>query len=72
MKGLTTCLLLAAFAPPLAAEPINHDCPLATGYHPIASRKIVGDARSFYTAIGHRPENYNDAQAAILLANGIA
>jgi hypothetical protein len=45
---------------------------LAMGYHPIAWRKFVGDGRSFYTAIGHRPENYDEPQAAALLANGIA
>ncbi|WP_353227798.1 ThuA domain-containing protein [Novosphingobium sp.] len=45
---------------------------LAMGYHPIAWRKFVGDGRMFYTAIGHRPENYDEPQAAALLANGIA
>ena len=45
---------------------------LAMGYHPIAWRKAVGDGRMFYSAIGHRPENYDEPQAAALLANGIA
>jgi uncharacterized protein len=45
---------------------------LAMGYHPIAWRKFVGDGRAFYTAIGHRPENYDEPQSAALLANGIA
>ena len=45
---------------------------LAMGYHPIAWRKAVGKGRAFYTAIGHRPENYDEPQAAALLANGIA
>lgn len=45
---------------------------LSMGYHPIAWRKVVGDGRAFYTAIGHRPENYDEPQAAALLANGIA
>lgn len=45
---------------------------LAMGDHPIAWRKFVGDGRSFYSAIGHRPENYSDAEAMRLLANGIA
>jgi len=45
---------------------------LSMGYHPIAWRKFVGDGRAFYTAIGHRPENYDEPQAAALLANGIA
>jgi hypothetical protein len=45
---------------------------LSMGYHPIAWRKAVGTGRAFYTAIGHRPENYDAPQAAALLANGIA
>jgi len=45
---------------------------LSMGYHPIAWRKTVGTGRAFYTAIGHRPENYDEPQAAALLANGIA
>ncbi|MFM9936570.1 MAG: ThuA domain-containing protein [Novosphingobium sp.] len=49
---------------------------LSMGYHPIAWRKFVGakgiGGRAFYTAIGHRPENYDAPQAAALLANGIA
>jgi len=49
-----------------------HGESLSMGYHPIAWRKFVGDGRAFYTAIGHRPENYDDPQAAALLANGLA
>jgi type 1 glutamine amidotransferase len=45
---------------------------LAMGIHPVAWRKFVGDGRSFYTAIGHRPENYRNAEVFRLLANGIA
>lgn len=45
---------------------------VAMGYHPIAWRKFVGDGRAFYSAIGHRPENYDQPHAAALLENGIA
>ncbi|MBU6394149.1 MAG: ThuA domain-containing protein [Sphingomonadales bacterium] len=45
---------------------------LAMGYHPIAWRKPIGTGRMFYTAIGHRPENYDEPHAAALLAEGIA
>ncbi len=45
---------------------------LAMGYHPIAWRKAIGSGRMFYTAIGHRPENYDEPHAAALLAEGIA
>jgi type 1 glutamine amidotransferase len=42
------------------------------GDHPIAWTRCVGDGRSFYTAIGHRPENYAEPHALALLENGIA
>ena len=45
---------------------------LSMGYHPIAWRKAVSEGRAFYTAIGHRPENYDEPHAAALLAQGIA
>ena len=45
---------------------------LSMGYHPIAWRKPIGTGRMFYTAIGHRPENYDEPHAAALLAEGIA
>lgn len=34
--------------------------PLAMGDHPIAWTRCVGRGRSFYSAIGHRPELYAD------------
>lgn len=45
---------------------------LSMGYHPIAWRKAISSGRMFYTAIGHRPENYDEPHAAALLAKGIA
>lgn len=45
---------------------------LSMGYHPVAWRKAIGAGRMFYTAIGHRPENYDEPHAAALLAEGIA
>lgn len=45
---------------------------LSMGFHPIAWRKPIGVGRMFYTAIGHRPENYDEPHAAALLADGIA
>lgn len=45
---------------------------LSMGYHPIAWRKPIGAGRMFYTAIGHRPENYDEPHAVALLAEGIA
>ena len=40
--------------------------------HPIAWTRCVGNGRSFYTAIGHRPESYVEPHSAILLERGIA
>ncbi len=45
---------------------------LAMGDHPIAWSRCVGNGRSFYSAIGHRPENYADAKNVTLLENAIA
>jgi uncharacterized protein len=40
---------------------------LAMGDHPIAWTRCVGRGRSFYSAIGHRPEAYADARHLRLL-----
>jgi type 1 glutamine amidotransferase len=46
--------------------------PLAMGDHPIAWSHCLGDGRAFYTAIGHRPENYAEPHALQLLEDGVA
>lgn len=40
--------------------------------HPIAWTRCIGNGRSFYSAIGHRPENYREPNSRRLLENGIA
>ncbi|MEY4377222.1 MAG: hypothetical protein RJB26_1772 [Pseudomonadota bacterium] len=45
---------------------------LRMGDHPVVWRQCIGHGRSFYTALGHRPEIYRDPGAAALLARGIA
>jgi type 1 glutamine amidotransferase len=45
---------------------------LAMGDHPIAWTQCLGSGRSFYTAIGHRPESYRDPNARALLEEGVA
>lgn len=46
--------------------------PLAMGDdHPIAWTRCVGKGRSFYSAIGHRPETYSDANHQKLLHEAI-
>lgn len=47
--------------------------PLAMGKdHPIAWTRCVGKGRSFYSAIGHRPETYSDERHQKLLEQAIA
>lgn len=45
---------------------------LAMGDHPIAWTRCVGEGRSFYSAIGHRPENYSDPKSVLLMEQGLA
>lgn len=45
---------------------------LAMGDHPIAWTRCVGAARSFYSAIGHRPESYTEPNSVELLEQGVA
>jgi type 1 glutamine amidotransferase len=45
---------------------------LAMGDHPIAWTQCIGNGRSFYSAIGHLPENYTEPHSASLLEQGIA
>ena len=45
---------------------------LAMGDHPIAWTQCLGRGRSFYTAIGHLPENYAEPHSLALLEQGIA
>ncbi|MBB4612556.1 ThuA domain-containing protein [Novosphingobium taihuense] len=44
---------------------------LAMGDHPIAWTRCLAKGRSFYTAIGHRPENYSQPESVKLLDQGI-
>jgi type 1 glutamine amidotransferase len=44
---------------------------LHMGDHPIAWRKCVGQGRSFYAAIGHRPEGYSEPHYVTMLENGL-
>jgi len=45
---------------------------LAMGDHPIAWTRCVGRGRSFYSAIGHRPENYEEPHSRAVLERGLA
>ncbi len=39
--------------------------------HPIAWTRCVGKGRSFYSAIGHRPETYSDAKYQKMLIDAV-
>jgi len=45
---------------------------LMGGEHPLAWTQCIKNGRSFYTAIGHRPESYTEPNSAKLLEQGIA
>lgn len=45
---------------------------LAMGDHPIAWTRCVGKGRMFYTAIGHRPESYQQPQMRQLIVNAVS
>jgi type 1 glutamine amidotransferase len=45
---------------------------LSMGDHPIAWTRCVGKGRSFYSAIGHRPESYTEPHSVALLEQGVA
>lgn len=45
---------------------------LSMGDHPISWTHCVGSGRAFYTAIGHRPENYAEPNSRVLLEQGVA
>jgi uncharacterized protein len=47
------------------------DQDLHMGDHPIAWIKCIGKGRSFYSAIGHRPESYSEVHNVRLLEHGI-
>jgi type 1 glutamine amidotransferase len=53
-------------------QPIMGSIDLHMGDHPIAWTQCVGNGRSFYTAIGHRPESYVEPHSVTLLERGIA
>lgn len=53
-------------------EPTSALHDLRMGDHPIAWTRCVGRGRSFYSAIGHRPEVYSDMNNARLLEQAIA
>ena len=53
-------------------QPMSFKTSIRMGDHPIAWTRCVGSGRSFYTAIGHRPESYSEPNTNRLLKQGVA
>ncbi len=53
-------------------QPMAGKLDLRMGDHPIAWTQCLGKGRSFYTAIGHRPESYNEPNTNRLIGQGVA
>jgi len=53
-------------------QPMTGKIDIRMGDHPIAWTQCIGDGRSFYTAIGHRPESYTEPNTSVLMEHGVA
>jgi type 1 glutamine amidotransferase len=53
-------------------SPMAGKMSIRMGDHPIAWTQCIGNGRSFYSAIGHLPENYREPNTNKLLERGIA
>jgi type 1 glutamine amidotransferase len=53
-------------------SPMTGKMSIRMGDHPIAWTQCIGNGRSFYTAIGHRPEGYSEPNTQKLLQQGVA
>lgn len=53
-------------------SPMTGKVDIRMGDHPIAWTQCVGNGRSFYTAIGHRPEGYSEPNTNKLIEQGVA
>jgi uncharacterized protein len=53
-------------------KPMAGKLDLRMGNHPIAWTRCIGSGRSFYTAIGHRPESYSEPNTNRLIEQGVA
>jgi type 1 glutamine amidotransferase len=53
-------------------KPMTGKIDIRMGDHPIAWTQCIGNGRSFYTAIGHRPESYTEPNTSKLMERGVA
>jgi uncharacterized protein len=52
-------------------KPMAGKLDLRIGDHPIAWTRCIGNGRSFYTAIGHRPGSYGEPNTNRLIEQGL-
>jgi uncharacterized protein len=53
-------------------KPMSRETNISMGDHPIAWTQCINNGRSFYTAIGHRPESYSEPNTRKLMEQGVA
>ncbi len=53
-------------------KPMSGKTDISMGDHPIAWTQCINNGRSFYTAIGHKPESYSEPNTRKLLEQGVA
>jgi uncharacterized protein len=53
-------------------KPMSANTDISMGDHPIAWTQCIDNGRSFYTAIGHRPESYSQPNVRMLMKQGVA
>jgi uncharacterized protein len=53
-------------------KPLSGKTDISMGDHPISWTQCINNGRSFYSAIGHRPESYSEPNTIKLMEQGIA
>jgi type 1 glutamine amidotransferase len=74
LKGAHVLVTLdeKSYQPVGRMRPDMPEADMRMGDHPLAWTQCIVNGRSFYSAIGHRPESYTEAHSLQLLEQGIA
>ena len=74
LKGARVLVTLdeKSYQPVGRMRPDMPEADMRMGDHPLAWTKCIVNGRSFYSAIGHRPESYTETHSLLLLEQGIA
>jgi type 1 glutamine amidotransferase len=74
LKGAHVLVTLdeSSYQPVGRMQPDMPEADMRMGDHPLAWTQCIVNGRSFYSAIGHRPESYTETHSAQLLEQGIA